>query len=98
MINTDATLNKILIVCPATLKRNWYNELRKWMTRDLRIGMGDSKFFRPDAFDVTIINYDVLANHQDRLRAINWDLLICDEAHLLKNPKAKRTRAICGID
>ena len=98
MINTDATLNKILIVCPATLKYNWYNELRKWLTRDLRIGMGDSKFFRLDAFAITIINYNVLAKHQDRLRAINWDLLICDEAHLLKNPKAKRTRAICGID
>lgn len=98
MINTDSTLNKILIVCPATLKRNWYRELRKWLTRDLLIGFGEAKYFHPEAAAVTIINYDVLHKHVARLRTISWDLIICDEAHLLKNPKAKRTRAICGVD
>lgn len=98
LINADVTLTKILVVCPATLKRNWYNELSKWLTRDLRIGFGESKWFHPEATDITIVNYDILAKYQDRIRAIEWDLLICDEAHLLKNPKTKRTRSICGID
>ena len=98
MINSDPTLTKILIVCPATLKRNWYRELTKWLTRELRIGFGESKFFCPEGADITIINYDVLSKHADKMRRVAWDLVICDEAHLLKNPKAKRTRAICGVD
>lgn len=31
--------------------------------------------------------------HPKELNAINWDLVVADEAHRLKNPKAKQTRA-----
>lgn len=100
LLNIEPAIRKVLIVCPATLKHNWYRELTKWLVsgRDLRIGIADSSHFRPDAYDISIINYDVLAKHIERLRSVTWDLLVCDEAHLLKNPKAKRTRAIVGID
>ena len=98
MINADASIKRVLVVCPATLRQNWYNELRKWLVRDLKIVIASSTFCRPDAFDITIIHYDILTKHQNTLRSVAWDLIVCDEAHLLKNPKAKRTRAICGID
>lgn len=98
LMNLDETLRKVLIVCPKTLLTNWYRELNKWLVRTYRIGYGSSNFFRPDAFDITIVNYDVLSRWADRMRTIKWDMIICDEAHLLKNPKAKRSRAIYGID
>ena len=98
MINADASIKRILVICPATLRQNWYNELRKWLVRDLKIVIASSTFCRPDAFDITIINYDILSKHEKTLRSVAWDLIICDEAHLLKNPKAKRTRSVCGID
>lgn len=98
VINTDATLKKILIVCPASLKLNWRRELRKWLTRDLSIAIAAGDSFHPDYADITIMNYDILAKHRTRLRAVAWDLIICDEAHYLKNPKAKRTQAIVGTE
>ena len=98
LINADPTLNRILVICPATLRVNWRNELRKWLTRDLTIGFATGSICDPKAFNITIINYDILTRHESVLRSITWDLIIADEAHFLKNPKAKRTRAVVGID
>ena len=95
VINADPSIKKILIICPASLKLNWHRELRKWLMRDLQVGFANG--YLP-ASDIVIINYDILAKHQASMRLVEWDLIIADEAHWMKNPKAKRTRAVCGID
>lgn len=84
----------VLIVCPATLKRNWLKEWRKWCIRSLTIGLAEGSRF-PET-RVVIINYDILRRHQDKLRARVWDILIMDECQYLKNSKALRTKQICG--
>lgn len=79
---------KVLIVCPATAKRNWEREWNKWTTLKNTVAVGDiSK-------DVFIINYDVL--HKYDLREIKWDMIIIDEAHYCKNSSAKRTVQLFG--
>lgn len=45
---------------------------------------------------IVVVNYDVLHLFQEETRAIAWDLLICDEAHYLKTPKARRTQMVFG--
>lgn len=93
LINLDESLRKILIVCPASLKINWTRELRRWLTRDLTIGIADSQYLPPT--NVVVINYDILTKHD--LGAIAWDMVVSDEAHYAKNPKAKRTKALFAI-
>jgi hypothetical protein len=80
VINCDETIKKVLVICPATLKTNWYREMSKWLIRKMRIGIVDSRIcpLPEDGFNVTIINYDVITKHK-KLKDINWDLLICDE-------------------
>lgn len=80
---------KALVVCPATLKLNWVRELRRWLLDPLSIGVADGKRW-PDA-DVVIINYDILAKRRE-VSETDWDVVIYDEAHYLKNHKAQRTR------
>lgn len=46
--------------------------------------------------DVVIVNYDVLDRYTDALRLRAWDLLIVDECHKVKNPKARRTQMLLG--
>ena len=95
----NATAPKtVLVVCPASLKINWKNEMTKGLVaeRDIQIVNGGGEQI-PAEPDVVIINYDVLSKHQDAINARTWDLVIMDEAHYIKNPKAKRTGVAVGI-
>lgn len=74
---------------------NWLREARKWLVnRELTIGIaGDGVF---PSTDVVIINFDICAKYQQTLWGREWDCVIIDECHQIKNRKAKRTKAIVG--
>ena len=46
--------------------------------------------------DVVVINYDMLEAFDDQIKELPWDLLICDEAHLMKSTNARRTKCVFG--
>ena len=78
-----------IIVCPSSLKINWSRELKIWRP-DLTFQIVYSPKDKLDKSDVTIINYDLLSK-VDLPKATT---LIVDEAHYIKNYKAKRTKAL----
>lgn len=90
-----------LIVCPVTLKENWYDEFQKFTCIPCIILEGtpvQRKKILQDFEDlegprVLVCNYEQVAAHQVELRELHFDVGIFDEAHYLKNPKAKRTKA-----
>ena len=89
---------KILIVCPASLKINWQREIENYSDRSIYISEG--KKFSSDE-DFTIINYDILKNFYDPknveeslIHKSKFDLVILDEAHMISNPQAQRTKII----
>lgn len=98
LINLKPEIKKVLIICPASLKLNWQQELKKWLTRNYTIsiikGTKDQMNFDTD---IVIINYDILAKHVEKLSSMNWDYLIADESHYLKNYKTQRTKAYVEI-
>lgn len=97
VINADETIKRVLVICPASLKLNWRRELERWLTRSLKSIIADGKNCPVDAAtEILIVNYDIADKHSAALRSIPWDCLIVDEAHYLKNDKAKRTKAILG--
>ena len=91
---------RILVVCPSSLKINWMREIQNFC-EDVSIIKG--KHWDPDRF--TIINYDILKNfhtieekgkkYEDwelrrEIVEFNPDLIILDEAHYVKNHKSIR--------
>ena len=96
ILNAMPDARRTLIICPASLKLNWRRELEKWLVTPRPIFIADSKLF-PDLLGVVIINYDVLHRHEQRIKATEWDVLITDEAHFLKNEKARRTKMVFGV-
>lgn len=91
---------KILIVCPASLKINWQREIANYSDRPVFIAEG-KKFSTED--DFVIVNYDILKNFHDSdpkkkdeslLIQSGFDLVILDEAHMISNVQAQRTKII----
>ena len=92
---------KVLIICPATLKINWKREIENYSDKSIYIAEG--KNFDPNN-DFVIINYDIIKNFHDTKRkdesqiiSANFDLVIVDEAHYIKNAQAQRTKLINDI-
>ncbi len=96
-INAIADVKRVLIICPNTLKINWRNELRKWLTRKFRIAIqkAGEKYYG-NHVDILIVNYDIVAKFP-QLAESQWDIRILDEAHAIKNPAAVRTKATLKI-
>ena len=86
---------RVLIVVPAYLRLNWLSELRKWLTYKTPIYL-NGDITSPDD-GIYILSYEgatkAVAKRGDKLIR-TFNVVVCDEAHYLKNPKAQRTRAI----
>lgn len=93
VVNATPAIKSVLVICPASLKINWAREMTKWLVRSRTIQIANGSF--PQS-DIVIINYDVLLKHRDAIMARQWDLMVIDECHYLKNTKAQRTKAIFG--
>ena len=96
VINSDDSLNRILVICLASLRLNWKREFEKWVVRRRTIGVVTGPAWIEA--EITIINYDLLAKHTEKLQATQWDLVVLDEAHYCKSRGAQRTRAIFGFE
>lgn len=82
-VNNDAYRN-ICVISPKAAKINWRREFRRWWP-----GF--------PANNVHIFHYEQLIEVNDRSNEFNrktWDIMIADEAHRLKTPGAKRTKAV----
>lgn len=100
VINCSPNARRILIICPASLKLNWVRELGMWLTDPAKItalySNGKHRFAGDMGADreIFIVNYDIVERFD--LKSSDWDLLIIDECHYLKNSKSKRRREIWG--
>ena len=91
-INLNSNIKTVLIICPASLKINWKQELEKWLTRPASIEvLNENKLT-----DIVITNYESVKKYFSLLTSRMWDLLILDESHYIKNYKAQRTKYITG--
>lgn len=92
----ELNLKNILVICPASVKYNWVKEINLWHPgANTHVVEGRGAKINP-APGWTIINYDLLATKKIFLQLINkhYDLLVLDEAHFLKNNRAKRTKCV----
>jgi len=100
LVNSDASIRNVLVLCPATLKNVWRREADKWLTRSFGVYVvPDVSEPVPEDADFVVANYDRLVRENavtKTLETRKWDLLVCDESQKLKNYKAKRTISIFG--
>lgn len=92
---------KFLVVCPASLIFNWKKEIETFApTLKAHVYQGSDRNF--DNFinsdeEVLICSYATARNDLDQLRRINWNVLVLDESHNIKNLQALTTKAVHQI-
>lgn len=99
--------NGCLIVAPATLLENWRREFAKFApgTRTLIHRGAERTAFRSDLMStqVVITSYDTVIRDVPLFKAIDWNLVVLDEAQAIKNPETRRSVAVknlprrCGV-
>lgn len=89
---------KILVICPGVARINWSREFARFSPFDhvCQVVLTGKDSVQATGPIVTIISFDLVAPHAATLARTNWDVLIIDEAHYLKERSTKRTKLIYG--
>lgn len=86
-----------VVVCPASLKLNWKRETERWLS-DPKVQVLSGTAAQPiNDPDIVVVNYDILEDWLETLLGIHPQVLVIDECHLIKNGKAKRTKATIAL-
>jgi len=98
---TVFNFKKTLVICPASVKHQWKNEVLKFTTEKAIVVEGfpeerntlyvnDSSFFH-------IINYETVLRDLPIINKANYDFVILDEAQKIKNYETQTANAVKAI-
>lgn len=102
-----------LVIVPASVKDQWKDKWLEITDNKRNVSVINSKPTKKNPnnwdADVVVINYDIIGKKQgtgtsvkfQELVDTDWKMLICDEAHFLKEKKSQRSQAakkICNKD
>ncbi len=85
---------RILVITPSNLRKQWHQELREKFflpctileTRSYKVAIKLGKFQPFEADDAIVIcSYQFARNKASDVQSIEWDLIVIDEAHRLRN-------------
>jgi SWI/SNF-related matrix-associated actin-dependent regulator 1 of chromatin subfamily A len=82
-----------IVVCPASMKLGWEREAARWLPHRSKAVVQGRGALPPPA-EITILNYEVVAAHREKLGRRAPRAIVVDESHYCKNPRAKRTQAV----
>jgi superfamily II DNA or RNA helicase len=93
-------IERVLVVCPASVKSQWRSEIARFSGRPCRLVLGGAKQraaeYRQPCF-FTICNYEQALRDLGAIAEVPWDLLVLDEAQRIKNWEAKTSRALKSL-
>ncbi len=93
----EAEIGKVLVICPASLKSQWRNEIHKFSDRNVQLVAGAiaerADQYANECF-FTICNYEQVLRDLLVIERTPWDLIILDEGQRIKNWESKTSRVV----
>lgn len=100
LLAREAEIRKVLVICPASLKSQWRNEIQRFSGRDCQLVLGPAAG-RASQYDnncfFTICNYEQVLRDILAIERVKWDLIILDEGQRIKNWEAKTSSVIKSL-
>lgn len=103
-IKNQSSMKPVLLICPTSVVGNWKHELERFSPSlsvmihhgsDRQKGKGLMKTVKEN--DLIISTYALAHRDEKILKKIKWEGIVLDEAQNIKNPSAKQTQAIRGL-
>lgn len=93
---------KTLVVCPASLKEQWKNEIEKFTSEKALVIQGfpderEAQYLNDDAYFI-IVNYETVLRDQVAINNAGIDFMILDEAQRAKNYETKTAASLKQIN
>jgi len=96
---------KALIVCPGTLMENWKSEFQKWGWWNVDIYHGSTiekenslQAAKTGRLEVMITTYTTYRMNKSAINTVDWDCVIADECHIIKERRSEVTQAMNEIN
>lgn len=93
-------VERVLIVCPTSLKHQWQREIERLVSRSVRVIGGLRKRREPTFAEESffkVMNYDTVHADLDLIASWSPDLVILDEAQRIKNWDTRVARSVKRI-
>ncbi|NQU58451.1 MAG: DEAD/DEAH box helicase [Rhodospirillales bacterium] len=94
----EVSLSPVLIVAPGSLLENWRREFKRFAPGlSVLKHHGPMRTGRPrelQNYEVIITSYETVVRDHSIMLMVEWGAVIIDEAQNIKNPEARRTKAL----
>jgi hypothetical protein len=92
----------VLIVCPASLVRQWKVELLTWAHFEVECADGAKKdevlkAVASGQIEVIVCSYSTYLKNSKQLNTVDWEVVIFDECHTIKNPLSSTAAAASDL-
>ncbi|KAK0727121.1 P-loop containing nucleoside triphosphate hydrolase protein [Lasiosphaeria miniovina] len=99
----DQWYPRVLIVCPGSLIRNWKNELNRWGFWHVDLYHGPDReavlqTAKAGRLEIMITTFTTYQKSHEAVNGIEWDCVVADECHALKDRKSGITQAMDQIN
>lgn len=93
LLRAHLGLQRVLIVCPTSLKYQWKSEIEKFANAAVHVveGLQNKRLqqYKKSEAIYQVVSYNTVASDADYLQILDADLLIIDEAQRIKNFRTK---------
>lgn len=94
---------RVLIIAPGSLIANWISELKRWGWWTIEVYHGRDKedalkAAKKGSIEVMITTYGTYKNDEEKINGVQWDAVIADECHQIKERRAAVTKAMDKVN